>query len=179
MTEGQQELPIGDPRMQAVLEQLASHAADLDALARALRNLRRRLDEVAPVEVASPLVYRPAPTPRWWEMQPGEAAEFIDDIREWVETVYKRFYGHLARDMGDCYLDHPMAILILDCLKETWRTLFLSAHRSSGIARGQNEFHVHILIPLARLLNQECLRNCERHGKPIDIPADDAEERAS
>ena len=121
--------------------------------------------------------YEPAGTRRWWwELDPGskEASgtpqerqqardEAIADLREWVDTIYRPYFGWLSEPLGECWDKHLMALVIIDALCEMWSYLYLSAPRTPALLSRQMEFQVRAVKELAEQLARECPRNCEAH----------------
>ena len=81
---------------------------------------------------------RPA-APRWHVLEGQERAAAVARLASWVGAVYLPVYGHLAGGLGDCWPEHPLALVIIDHLSETWTELF-ERPRTQRILSLQTEF---------------------------------------
>jgi hypothetical protein len=106
----------------------------------------------------------PVLTPRWHVLEGQERAAAIARLASWVEAVYLPVYGHLAGRLGDCWPKHPLALVIIDHLSETWTQLF-ERPRTQRILSLQTEFQARILPVLAEQLRAETAR-CTAHARP-------------
>ena len=62
--------------------------------------------------------YKPAPAPRWWNLDGTERDEALNRMRAWVEQIFRPGYGHLAASLGPCWDQHPLCLYGLDWLME-------------------------------------------------------------
>jgi hypothetical protein len=106
--------------------------------------------------------YQPIPTVTWWTLTTEQRREPISRIHDWVTSIYKPLYGHLAASLGDCWPAHPLALVTLDWLSETWSVLYLKPTRSARDLTAQAEFSTRILPAAAAQLGAETAR-CTQH----------------
>jgi hypothetical protein len=166
MATDQPPLP-GDP-LAEMMSRLGEHADRLDLLDAALAERDARFAEVRAL-VQSLLPENggsgaPVPTPRWHALEGQKRAEAIARLASWVEAVYLPVYGHLAGGLGDCWPEHPLALMIIDHLSETWTQLF-ERPRTQRILSLQTEFQSRIVPVLAEQLRAETSR-CAHHVRP-------------
>jgi hypothetical protein len=112
--------------------------------------------------------YKPAPAPRWWNLDGIERDEALNRLRAWVEQVYRPGYGHLAATLSPCWDQHPLCLYGVDWLMELWSTLYLSPERKPPALASQAEWQTRLLPALAEQLHQETTR-CE-HDRPAGGP---------
>ena len=113
--------------------------------------------------------YKPIPTPRWHLLAGQERAGAIERLHAWVYQVYEPVYGHLAAGLGACWPEHPLALVVLDHLSETWAVLYTGTARTQRILSAQLEFQLRYLPAAAELLRTET-RVCARHRRPRPAP---------
>jgi hypothetical protein len=107
--------------------------------------------------------YSPVAAPRWW-LLPGPArTDALDRLAAWVDQVYSRSYGHLARNLAACWPEHALCLFVLDFLSELHSVLYLRSTRSARTLADQAEFHLRILPAAAELMRAETAR-CD-HGR--------------
>lgn len=100
--------------------------------------------------------YRPAPSPRWWQLEGDARTAEIRRLAAWVEQVYRPGYGHLARSMGTCWQGHDLCLYVLDVLAELHTWLYQPARtRAVGRLTSQADWHARLLLPLADVLARE------------------------
>jgi hypothetical protein len=104
--------------------------------------------------------YRPIPAPKWWLLAGDEREEAIDRLAAWVEQVYQRSYGHVARQLPACWREHPLCLFVLDWLCELHSLLYLRPRRAAATVAGQAEFHIRQLPAAADLMAAEA-KGCE------------------
>jgi hypothetical protein len=102
-----------------------------------------------------PPAYQPGPAPRWWKLTGEAREEALDQLRGWVEQVYRPGYGQLAATLGACWEQHPLCLYGLDVLSELWSVLYLQAQRSPAMVSAQAEFHARIVPAIAEQLAAE------------------------
>jgi hypothetical protein len=106
--------------------------------------------------------YKPIPTPRWHTLTGQARADAVGRLQDWVGRVYEPVYGHLAAGLGACWPEHPLALVVLDQLSETWAVLYTGTARTQRILSAQLEFQLRYLPAAAELLRTET-RVCARH----------------
>jgi len=151
-----------------VMARLGEHADRLDLMAATAAERDAKFTELwALVQGLLPEsggAGAPVPTPRWHVLEGQERAAAIARLASWVGTVYRPLYGHLAGMLGDCWREHPLALVIIDHLSETWTQLF-ERPRTQRILSLQTEFQARILPVLAEQLRAETAR-CTTHVRP-------------
>jgi hypothetical protein len=157
----------GDP-LAEVMARLGEHADRLDLLAAAAAARETKVAELWDL-VQSLLPENggagaPVPTPRWHVLEGRERAAAVARLASWVKAVYLPVYGHLAGGLGDCWPEHPLALVIIDHLSETWTQLF-ERPRTQRILSLQTEFQARIVPVLAEQLRAETAR-CITHARP-------------
>jgi len=113
--------------------------------------------------------YQPIPTPRWHNLTGQERADAIERLQDWVRRVYEPVYGHLAAGLGACWPGHPLALVVLDQMSETWAVLYTGPTRTQRILSAQLEFQLRYLPAAAELLRTET-RVCARHRPQRPAP---------
>ena len=113
--------------------------------------------------------YKPIPTPRWHKLTGQERADAIERLHDWVRLVYEPVYGHLAAGLGPCWPEHPLALMVLDHMSETWAVLYTGPTRTQRILSAQLEFQLRYVPAAAELLRAET-RVCVRHRRPRPAP---------
>jgi hypothetical protein len=96
--------------------------------------------------------YTPTPPPRWWQLDGAAREEAIDVLRNWVESVFRPCYERYARDLGPCWEQHPLALLLLDWLSEWHKVLYLREIRGPGHLTSMAEWHARFLPIVAEML---------------------------
>jgi hypothetical protein len=151
-------------RVDAVNNLASNQAAllkTLDGLDQQVAALTARLTEVtAGPSNEGDEAYKPAPAPRWWNLDGTERDEAIKRLRAWVEQVYRPSYGHLAATLGPCWDQHPLCLYGLESLMELWSALYLSPERKPPALASQAEWQTRLLPALAEQLHHETTR-CE------------------
>jgi hypothetical protein len=105
--------------------------------------------------------YKPVPSPRWHELSQQEYEEEVARLRAWVDEVFRPLYGHVAAGLHDCWPRHPLTLMLLDYLAETWKVLHLRRSRSAQILGTQLEFQLRYLPAAAEMLAED-MRQCAR-----------------
>jgi hypothetical protein len=82
--------------------------------------------------------------------------------------VYEPVYGHLAAGLGACWSEHPLALVVLDHLSETWAVLYARATRPQHVLARQLEFHLRYVPAAAEMLRVET-HGCG-HARPRTAP---------
>ncbi len=108
--------------------------------------------------------YTPIPTPRWHALAGPERADAIERLQDWVRRVYLPVYGHLAAGLGACWPEHPLALVVLDHMSETWAVLYAQPTRTQRTLSAQVEFQLRYLPAAAEILRTET-RGCG-HTRP-------------
>jgi hypothetical protein len=106
--------------------------------------------------------YKPIPTPPWHVLAGQERADAIERLHGWVYQVYEPVYGHLAAGLGACWPEHPLALMVLDHMSETWAVLYTGTARTQRILSAQLEFQLRYVPAAAEMLRTET-RVCVRH----------------
>ena len=159
-TDSQPQLP-GDPV--AELAALAGqHTDELAKLTGGLADVRSDVDALLADNAGKGTM--PLPAPRWHELAGEAREEAIGRLRGWVETVFRPVYGHLATNLGDCWAEHDLALVVIDHLSETWAVLFARDTRPQRILSAQMEFLLRYMPAAADMLKTETL-NCRDHNQ--------------
>jgi hypothetical protein len=133
-----------------------------------LAELRELVKGLAP-DNAGP-GYTPIPTRRWHDDLAGqERADAIERLQDWVCCVYEPVYGHLAAGLGPCWPEHPLALVVLDHMSETWGVLYARPARTQRILSAQLEFLLRYVPAAAEMLRAET-RGCVRHMRRRAAP---------
>lgn len=156
---------------------LASHTEAIESLPELTQTVRE-LAELLPPQLAED-VYKPENTRRWWwDLDPAndhpdapgtpedrtkDRDEAVADLREWVETIYRPYYGYMSGTMGDCWEQHDMCLVILDCMSELWKFLYLSSPRTPRSLSAQVDWQMRAVKELADQLATECPAKCPAH----------------
>jgi hypothetical protein len=159
-----------DPALEALVLELSEQRGRLEALEAGQETTTA--DVAALTEKLASLTaeddsdrYRPAPSPRWWQLEGDARAAEIDRLAAWVEQVYRPGYGHMARSLGACWQEHDLCLYVLDVLAELHTWLYQPARtRAVGRLTSQADWHARLLVPLADLLARET-KACS-HGLP-------------
>jgi hypothetical protein len=106
--------------------------------------------------------YKPIPTPRWHNLTGQARADAIERLRGWVCQIYEPVYGHLAAGLGACWPEHPLALVVLDHMSETWAVLYTGTARTQRILSAQLEFQLRYVPAAAEMLRTETYR-CLQH----------------
>lgn len=144
----------------------ASQGKALVDLAHKLDSLSAAVKSLLPPDAGPG--YSPPPPVRWWDDSlPGQDRDkALGRIRRWVKVIYRGQYGRLAAGLGDCWEQHPAAVLQLDWASELWRTLYLQDSRDQRLLSSQAEYGIRILPALAAQLEAET--NGAKKPKPED-----------
>jgi hypothetical protein len=147
--------PAGDLRAQ-----VSAHTAQLDLLGETVTghaDLLARLQEDLQLLQAGNggHGHQPIPTPRWHDLAGEERATAINRLRDWVRRVYEPVYGQLAAGLGVCWPEHPLALVALDHLSETWAVLYARTTRPQHVLAQQLEFHLRYVPAAAEMLRAE------------------------
>jgi hypothetical protein len=113
--------------------------------------------------------YKPIPTPLWHALAGQERSDAIERLRDWVRRVYEPVYGHLAAGLRACWPEHPLALVVLDHMSETWAVLYTRPTRTQRILSAQLEFQLRYVPAAAELLRAEtggCVRHVRRRAAP-------------
>ncbi len=145
-----------------LLARLGGQVGDLDTR---LQALERRRDEQP--DAAS---YTPIPAPRWWMLPREERQEAIERLAAWVDQVYARSYGHMARMLAACWREHDLCLFVLDFASELHSVLYLRPSRSARTLADQAEFSLRILPASAELMRAETARCDHPQGQARRSP---------
>lgn len=153
--------------------QVSAHAAQLDLLGETVtshEDLLARLQEDLKLlqQDNAGQGHQPIPTPRWHDLVGEERAKAIDRLRDWVQRVYEPVYGYLAAGLGACWPEHPLALVVLDHLSETWAVLYARDTRPQHVLAQQLEFHLRYVPAAAEMLRAET-HGCS-HARPRPAP---------
>ena len=174
----------GPAGLDEVLRSIGEHSDELALLKRTLTTLGEATAEQAGTigalqeQVAALLAedapergYKPVPAPRWHELSQEQYEEQVARLRTWVDEVFRPLYGHVAAGLHDCWPKHPLTLVLLDYLAETWKVLHLRRSRSAQILGTQLEFQLRYLPAAAEMLTED-MRQCARvHQVPGSRPA--------
>jgi hypothetical protein len=155
-----------DPLPVALLA-IAEHEERLAHLGTKVDNLCARLQalEARRTEPQDEPGYKPIAAPRWWLLSATDRAEAVERLAAWVDQVYARSYGHLARMLAVCWRDHDLCLFILDFASELHSVLYLQSSRSARTLADQAEFSLRILPASAELMRAETSR-CDHTSAP-------------
>src|SRR5262249_61000001 len=112
---------------------------------------------------------RPSPRPGGPRLAGREGAGAIGRLPAWVYQVSEPVYGHLAAGLGACWPEHPLALVVLDHMSETWAVLYTGTARTQRILSAQLEFQLRYVPAAAELLRAET-RVCIRHRRRMTAP---------
>jgi hypothetical protein len=87
-----------------------------------------------------------------------DRVEALERLAAWVDQVYARSYGHLARMLAPCWREHELCLFILDFTCELHSVLYLQPSRSVRALADQAEFSLRILPAAAELMRAEMTR---------------------
>lgn len=193
--------PPGDGGLGAALLQLSQHGERLAGLDRAVADVHVKLTGIRGIlrghatalkaldgldqtvrDLAGQLAlatgpgggeggYEPIPVVKWWLLAGEDRAAAVTRLRSWVRDIYRPLYGHLAAQLGDCWPQHPLALMTFDWLSELWGVLYLNPGRTGRELTSQAELGVRILPAAAALLAAET-QDCSHHrlaanGRPV------------
>ena len=96
--------------------------------------------------------YEPIPAPRWWQLAGEQRADAIDRLRDWVATVFRSGYGHLARQVGPCWEQHDLCLYLLAWLSELHAVIFLAPER---LLTSEADWHTRLLPAAAAQMAAE------------------------
>jgi len=146
-------------------DQLVQHGGRLDDHDGRLSRTAARLLAIERLLADQPdeAGYSPVPAPRWWMLPESARADALDRLAAWVDQVYARSYGHVARSLAACWREHDLCLFVLDFVSELHSLLYLRPARSGRTLADQAEFHLRILPAAAELMRAETAR-CE-HGR--------------
>jgi hypothetical protein len=150
-----------------VLGRLGEHADQLDLLGEtvagygeALEVLQRAVQVLA--DDGTSQGPTPIPAPRWHDLEGQDRAAAIARLADWVRRVYVPVYGHLAAGLGACWPEHPLALVVLDHMSETWAVLYARTTRSQRVLSAQMEFQLRYVPAAAEQLRAET-HGCTAH----------------
>lgn len=135
----------------------------LDGLAERVDELAGQVAGLLPPEEQEERGYRPQPSARWWDMTGDDRQTAVDRIAEWVRTIYRPHFGHLAARLGECWESHDLCLVQLDWVSELHRFLWHPGKRTAGLLTAQAEFGTRIVPAVAEQLRTET-STC-RHGR--------------
>ena len=167
----QPQLPPGP--VDELRAQVSAHGAQLDLLGETVTGHADLLSRLqADVKLLQPgnggPGHQPIPTPRWHDLQGEDRATAIGRLQDWVRRVYQPVYGHLAAGLGACWPEHPLALVVLDHLSETWAVLYARDTRPQAVLARQLEFHLRYVPAAAEMLRAET-HGCG-HAPPRTAP---------
>jgi hypothetical protein len=160
--------PVDDLRAQ-----VSAHTAQLDLLGETVTghaDLLARLHEDLKLlqHDDGARGHQPIPAPRWHELEGQARADAIGRLQDWVQRVYRPVYGYLAAGLGACWPEHPLALVVLDHLSETWAVLYARTTRPQHVLARQLEFHLRYVPAAAEMLRAET-HGCG-HAPPRTAP---------
>lgn len=145
------------------LEQLAEQGKQIGQLRDVVDAVTAKLAELTDLG-GDGIGYQPIPAPRWWLLENEERREAISRLADWVETVYRPSYGHLAARLPACWPEHPLCLFLLDWLSELHATLYLQPRRTTAVLAGQAEWHGRLLPVAVDLMSREAA-GCAQHRR--------------
>jgi hypothetical protein len=160
-------------RLTGQLGMLRKHTEALDGL-RGLQDAVSKLTAKQGGSKEDEPEYAPIPVVRWWVLlgdgldaeRARQRDEAVARLRDWVAQVYRPLGGHLAAQLGDCWPEHPLALVTLDWLSELWGVLYLNTGRDARQVGQQAELGTRILPAAAAILGTET-NGCQRHSTQI------------
>ena len=160
-----------DP-LPAALMALADHAELLARLGGQVGELGTRLQalELRGDEQPDAAGYTPIPAPRWWMLPTEERHGAVERLAAWVDQVYARSYGHLARMLAACWREHDLCLFVLDFASELHSVLYLRPSRSARTLADQAELSLRILPAAAELMRAETARCDHPQGQARSFP---------
>jgi hypothetical protein len=165
-SDSQQPQPDAD-RMDELAARIDLVGAAIAKHEHALTELRDLVKGLQPDNAGQ--AYKPIPTPPWHVLAGQERADAIERLHGWVHQVYEPVYGHLAAGLGACWPEHPLALIVLDHMSETWAVLYTGTARTQRILSAQLEFQLRYVPAAAELLRAET-RVCVRHRRRRPAP---------
>ena len=148
-----------DPQHE-VLAALGEHTDRLDRLTdltgqhdELLAQLREMVESLLPDNAG--MGHQPIPAPQWHQLGGDEREAAIGRIADWVTRVYRPVYGHLASGLGECWAEHPLALVLLDHMSETWSVLYARSTRPQRVLSAQLEFQIRYVPAAAEMLRAE------------------------
>jgi hypothetical protein len=118
--------------------------------------------------------YKPVPAPRWWQLSGEARAAEVARLRDWVKTVFRPGYGHLATQVGPCWEQHDLCLYQLAWLSELHTVIFYAPRRALG---SEADWHTRLLPAAVALMAEETGR-CD-HLRPAEPAARQADPWAS
>ena len=172
MTVPDGELASAADPLAAVLLAVADHADLLARLGGQLGDLGSRLQALERRRDGQPDAsgYTPIPAPRWWMLPREDRLEAVQRLAAWVDQVYARSYGHLARMLSSCWREHDLCLFILDFVSELHSVLYMQPSRSARTLADQAEFSLRILPAAAELMQAETTRCDHPQGHARSSP---------
>src|SRR5215470_16415215 len=129
---------------------------------RSVENLKETVDQLVqrwnalfPPDDPDARFYSPIPTPRFWTLQGRDRELAIGRLRAWVDAVYKRQFGFIARKLPACWEQHDFCLVVLDVASELHSCLYLQPTRNQGLLSGQAELLTRLMPALADLMAAE------------------------
>jgi hypothetical protein len=118
--------------------------ASLDGAAQAIAEISAHLRALLPPETDGKRYY-PRPTVRWWDITDKDKQTALARLRPWVDHIYRSYFGRVAKNLGECWEEHPHCLITLDWLCELWSVMFLQPSRTAREVGEQAEFATRIL----------------------------------
>ena len=122
---------------------------DLTAALQHITRQRRRGNEDGEQEEQG---YEPIAAPRWWQLAGEQRAEATGRLRDWVATVFRPGYGHLACQVGPCWEQHDLCLYLLAWLSELHAVIFLAPER---LLTSEADWHTRLLPAAAAQMAAE------------------------
>jgi len=161
VTADQPQLPPADP-LAELAAVVGCHTDELAQLSSRYTEVRTDLDALLADNAGKGTV--PLPAPRWHDLEGEARDEAIARLRGWVETVFRPVYGHLAANLGPCWAEHDLALVVVDHLSETWAVLFARETRPQRVLSAQMEFLLRYMPAAADMLRAETY-GCRDHSQ--------------
>jgi hypothetical protein len=143
--------------------------ASLDGLGDSVTSLAAQVASLMPAP-GKKGQYQPIATVQWHSLTDEEHDAAVARIGSWVAQVYRPCYGHLARQLGPCWAQHPLCLVQLDWLSELWSVLHLQPARTARDLAAQAELGTRITPAIAEQLAAETSA-CEHARRPGGRPA--------
>jgi hypothetical protein len=93
----------------------------------------------------------------WWKTGDSRCEEAGERLADWVQDVYRPVYGYLADLLAPCWRRHPLCLVYLDVLHETWCLLYLN-QRDPKMVFAQLDWLNRSLLQAAEVMANETKR---------------------
>lgn len=106
--------------------------------------------------------YKPNQAPLYWQSDHEQTIDTVARLRGWVDEVYRPGFGHLSRELAECWDLHPLCVAYLDVLYEAWCLLYVPP-RDPKMVFAQLDWLTRPLLQAVEVVAKET-RECLRMG---------------